>query len=216
MPMNKALAKLCEIIIEQNMEINSAIKRKTIKWDMVVAANKEAIHKIKKLRKKLQNEPEDKLNKPVKIETEAKPVTATPNIPVNEPSPPKKSSKEIEQENEYEKLVQRIAQIKDDKLQQQLEDENDELISRLNRFKPVQTSYEQVEEQELKFIKVKIIDQAIVSKRVKIILNYTSLLSTRKNRFYQFMHLLMSLRLSRKNNKMEEKKKMNYLRAENV
>lgn len=166
--MNKALEKLCEIIIEQNMEINSAIKRKTIKWDMVVAANKEAIHKIKKLRKKLQNEPEDKLNKPVKIETEAKPVTATPNIPVNEPSPPKKSSKEIEQENEYEKLVQRIAQIKDDKLQQQLEDENDELISRLNRFKPVQTSYEQVEEQELKFIKVKIIDQAIVSKRVKI------------------------------------------------
>lgn len=48
---------------------------------MVVAYNKDAIRKIKKLRKKIANEPE------------AKPEEVVPNIPVNEPKPAKKSRK---------------------------------------------------------------------------------------------------------------------------
>lgn len=110
--MNKAPERLCDIPIEQNIEINSAIKRKTINWDMIVACNKEAISKIRKLRKKLVNEFEAQPNKPVKIEPVAKPVTATPIVPVNEPNVPKK--------------------------------------------------------QELKFTTVKLIDQAKISKRVRV------------------------------------------------
>ena len=53
--MNKALDKLREILIEQDVAINSAIERKTINWDMVVEYNKDAIKSIKKLRKKLVN-----------------------------------------------------------------------------------------------------------------------------------------------------------------
>ena len=80
---------------------------------MVLAYNKDAITAIKKLRKNLVNEPKVK---PVKNEAKAK--------PVREPKPPKKSRKEIEQENEYQKLVQRVEKFKEDKLQQQMEDEN--------------------------------------------------------------------------------------------
>ena len=69
--MNKALDKLCEILIEQNVAINSAIERKTINWDMVVEYNKDAIKSIKKLRKKLVNESKAKPNISVKIEPEA-------------------------------------------------------------------------------------------------------------------------------------------------
>ena len=67
MPSQSAsIEKLCEILIEQNMEINSAIKRKTIKWELVVSANKNAIRKIKRLQKKLANEPEAKPKKIIK------------------------------------------------------------------------------------------------------------------------------------------------------
>ena len=68
MPMNKALDKLCEILIEQNVAINSAVERKTINWDMVVEYNKDAIKSIKKLRKKLVNESKVKPNISVKIQ----------------------------------------------------------------------------------------------------------------------------------------------------
>lgn len=80
---------------------------------MVLAYNKDAITAIKKLRKNLVNEPKVKS---VKNEAKAK--------PVREPKPPKKKRKEIEQENEYQKLVQRVEKFKEDKLQQQMEDEN--------------------------------------------------------------------------------------------
>lgn len=141
MPLYKALEKLCNIIMEQNIDINSAIRRKVVNWDMVVAATKETISKIRKLRNKFKNEPE------------AKSIPARPKISVNEPSLPKKSRRETEQENEYKKLLQGVATIKDVKLQQQMEDENDELISGV--------------------------------KKVKLVLSI-------RNRFYQFMHLLMN------------------------
>ena len=48
----------------------------------------------------------------------------------------------MENDNEYEKLVVQINKLKDDRIQQQLEDENDELISRLNPLKPVETDLE--------------------------------------------------------------------------
>ena len=92
-----ALKKLCDILIEQNIAINSAIKRKKKfggKWQQRI---------IRTLLAK----------------------------PVRQPKPPKKSRKEIEQENEYEKLVQRVKKFKEDKLQQQMEDENDELVDKL-------------------------------------------------------------------------------------
>ena len=76
---------------------------------MVVAYYKDAITAIKKVRKKLINE---RAAKPVKNQPKAK--------PVRQPKPPKKSRKEIEQENEYEKLVQRVKKFKEDKLQQQM------------------------------------------------------------------------------------------------
>ena len=154
MPSQSAsIEKLCEVLTEQNMEINSAIKRKTIKWELVVSANKNAIRKIKRLQKKLANEPEAKPKKSVKIEPEAK-----PNIPENEPEAKsnisknefksKKSRREQEQENEYERLVKRIAQMKDDKLQQNMEDENDELISKLNQLNSVEPEPEIIEDDE--------------------------------------------------------------------
>ena len=47
------------------------------------------------------------------------------------------AKREREQEKQYERLMERIAKIKDKKRQQELEDENDELISRVKRLKPV-------------------------------------------------------------------------------
>lgn len=60
----------------------------------------------------------------------------------------KKSRREQEQENEYERLVKRIGQIKDDKLQHIMEDENDELISRLNQLNSVEPEPEIIEGDE--------------------------------------------------------------------
>lgn len=91
---------------------------------MVLAYNKNAITAIKQLRKNLVNK------------LKAKPVTNEPKAkPVREPKPSKKSRKEIEQGSEYQKLVQRVEKFKEDKLQQQMEDENDELVGKLKALK---------------------------------------------------------------------------------
>lgn len=53
---------------------------------------------------------------------------------------PKKSRKEVADAIEHKKLIKKIMQSKDDKLQQQMEDEEEELISRFSRLhqsKPV-------------------------------------------------------------------------------
>lgn len=117
MPMGK-LEMLCDIIIEQNMAINSAITRKTINWGMVAAYNEDVVRKIQKLRNKIQNE--------LKAKTKIIEPKAKTNIPV-------KSRRETEQDDKYEKLVKRMNKYKDDKIRQQMEDEHDGLISRLNR-----------------------------------------------------------------------------------
>lgn len=69
----------------------------------------EAIRGIKKVKKMAKCGPEVKLN--------------------NQPEA-KLGRREREQQDQHERLMTRIAKIKDDQLQQQFEDENDELISR--------------------------------------------------------------------------------------
>lgn len=119
-----ALEKLCDILIEQILPSTALLSGKKFSGDMVLAYNKNAITAIKNLRKNLVNEPKAK---PVKNEPKAKPVC--------EPKPSKKSRKEIEQGSEYQKLVQRVEKFKEDKLQQQMENENDELVGKLKALK---------------------------------------------------------------------------------
>ena len=79
--MLSAIERLCDIFIEQNMMINNAIKYGKNTQELIVSNNKDAIKAIKKSKKSFVNQPE------------AKPVTT------------EKSSKEIEQDNEYDKLM---------------------------------------------------------------------------------------------------------------
>lgn len=105
MPMCGAndIEQLCEILINQISAINSAIKHNTINLDMIKCSNKQTIRSLKKLQKKLKNEPEAKPNnglevmpnKTEKVEPEAKP----------------KNSKKNAADDEYEKLMKRIKKI---------------------------------------------------------------------------------------------------------
>ena len=125
--MQCAIEKLCEILIEQNTSMYKMIKQGTFNKKMLMEQVLSVVSKM--LKKMVKIVAEAKLN----IEAKAKSKKS-----INEPeAKPKKSRRKTEQDNEYEKLIQRINKINDDKIQHQMEGENDELISRLNRLKPV-------------------------------------------------------------------------------
>lgn len=123
--MPSAMEILCDILIEQNLSINKAIKSGKNIRELTLAYNKNAIKAIKSLQKKVMKESKSETKKLTKTEPKAKPVMwpinrpldESDDEPINEPKPKPKSSKEIEEEHEYNKLMRRFEKFKDDRLQ---------------------------------------------------------------------------------------------------
>ena len=85
-----AIEKLCEILIEQNTEIFRMLKKGKFNKKIMMDHAALAVRKIKKIKKMINNEPKAQL----------------------------KSKREVENENEYEKLIVQINKLKDDRIQQ--------------------------------------------------------------------------------------------------
>lgn len=77
-----------------------------------------------------------------------RPLDESDDEPINEPKPKPKSSKEIEEEHEYNKLMRRFEKFKDDRLQQNMEDERDELMDRFKAFENKDEKLQQQIEEE--------------------------------------------------------------------